>query len=162
MSPDEPRWSTSAVRISFISKSCPCLPRRRAERKQRHLAGVLDRDGDVALVLHTVTGHAAGTDLAAFADVGAQQRGVLVVDRLPLLGAEDALTGLDRLFGRGAPLGGLRHVCISFWVLLIESGCQKGGSSSLPENEPDAGALPHGSSCLASPPAEPPPREPPP
>src|SRR6478736_8349966 len=40
---------------------------------------------------------------------------------------------------------------------------QKGGSSSLPLNEPDAGALPHGSSCLAS---EPPPegagREPPP
>jgi hypothetical protein len=26
---------------------------------------------------------------------------------------------------------------------------QKGGSSSLPPNEPDAGALPHGSSVLA-------------
>src|SRR5689334_10772464 len=51
---------------------------------------------------------------------------------------------------------------ISFWVLLIESCCQKGGSSSLPENEPDAGALPHGSSCLASDPPPPPPREPPP
>ena len=55
--------------------------RRRAERQQRDLAGVLDRDRDVALVLHAVTGHPTGADLAALADVGAQQRGVLVIDR---------------------------------------------------------------------------------
>src|SRR3954451_9420089 len=150
MSPDEPRWSTSAVRISFIStSSVPGLARRRAERQQSDLAGVLDGDRDVALVLHAVAGHAAGADLAALADVGAQQRRVFVVDRLvlALFGAEHALARLDRLLGRRTPLcTGLGHVCISFWVLLIESCCQKGGSSSLPANEPDAGALPHGSS----------------
>src|SRR3954447_5752749 len=102
MSPDTPRCSTSAVRISFISSSCPALSRRRAERQQRHFARVLDGDRDVALVLHAVTGHPTGTDLAALADVGAQQRRVLVVDRLPLLGAEDALPRLDGLFGRWA------------------------------------------------------------
>src|SRR5690349_23593859 len=101
MSPDTPRWSTSAVRINFIS--IPALSRRRAEGQQRHLAGILDRDRDVTLVLHAVTGHAAGADLAALADVGAQQRGVLVVDVLPLLGAERTLACLDRLFRRGAP-----------------------------------------------------------
>src|ERR1700752_1162902 len=125
MSPDTPRWSTSAVRISFIF-SCPALSRRRAERQQRYLAGILDRDRDVALVLHAVAGHPAGTGLAALADVGAQQCRVLVVDGLPLLGAEHALARLDWLFGRGAPLGGLGHVSISFWVLLIESCLSEG------------------------------------
>src|SRR5690349_11047667 len=126
MSPDTPRWSTSAVRISFIFSSCPALPRCRGEGQQRHLAGVLDCDRDVALVLHAVTGHPAGTNLAALTDVCAQKRRVLVVDRLPLLGAEDALTNLDGLFGRGAPLVGLGHVSISFRVLLIERWLSEG------------------------------------
>src|SRR5687768_6717592 len=102
------------------------LPRRRTERQQRHLAGVLHRDRDVALVLHAVTGHAAGTELAALADVGTQQCRVLVVDDLvlALLGAEHALAGLDRLLGSRPPLGrGLRHLSISFWKLkLIRRG----------------------------------------
>ena len=79
-----------------------------------HEIHVLHGHRDVTLVLDAVAGHPAGTDLAALADVGAQQRGVLVVDVLPLLGAEHALARLDGLFGRGAPLGGLGHVCISF------------------------------------------------
>src|SRR5258705_7343261 len=118
MSPDEPRWSTSAVRISFISTSfldwrCR-LARRRTERQQRHLAGVLHRDRNVALVLHTVAGDSAGTDLASLADVGPQQRSVLVINRLPLLGAEHALAGLDRLLGSRASFGGLGPVSFSF------------------------------------------------
>src|ERR1700754_1099639 len=121
MSPDTPRWSTSAVRISFIS--LPALSRRRAERQQCHLAGILDGDRDVTLVLHAVAGHAAGADLAALADVGTQQCGVLVVDDLvlALLGAEHALAGLDRLLGCRPPLGrGLGHWFYLFLVIEIE------------------------------------------
>src|SRR5437588_8655315 len=114
VSPTEPRWSTSAVRMSFIVSLVPfCvlrLPRRGGEGQQCHLAGVLDGDRDVALVLDAVAGDPAGANLAALADVGAQQLRVLVIDVLPLLGAENALAGLDRLFRCRTPLGGLRHV----------------------------------------------------
>src|SRR3954467_7672614 len=58
--------------------------------QQRHLAAVLDRDGDVALVLRAVSGHPAGADLAAVGDELAQQVGVLVVDVGVLLLAEGA------------------------------------------------------------------------
>src|SRR3981081_3522517 len=105
--------------MSFIVSLIPFyvsrLPGRAGEGQQRHLASVLDRDRDVPLVLDAVAGDAAGADLAALADVGAQQLGVLVVDRLPLLGAEHTLACLDRLLGRRAPLGGLGHVSISSW-----------------------------------------------
>src|ERR1700712_328282 len=157
------------------------LARCRAERQQSHLAGVLDGDRDVALVLHAITGDPAGTDLPALADVGPQQRGVLVVDDrvLALLGAERALASLDRLLWGRTPLrgGGLSHMPISFSMLMRpggkpdgprESTGQNGGSSSAPLNEPDAGALPHGSSLGASllagrdPPPPPPPKPPPP
>src|SRR5271156_3799668 len=128
VSPTPPRWSTSAVKMSFIVSLIPfCvsrLPRRGGEGQQRHLAGVLDRDRDVALVLNAVAGDAAGTDLAALADVGTQQLGVLVIDVLALFGAEHALACLDRLFRRRAPLGGLRHLCLFRSVVekLLEGG----------------------------------------
>src|SRR6202035_6152854 len=52
VSPTPPRWSTSAVRISFIffvlSVERRRLSRRRGERQQRDLAGVLHRDRDIA------------------------------------------------------------------------------------------------------------------
>jgi hypothetical protein len=38
---------------------------------------------------------------------------------LALFGAEDAFARLDRLFRSRAPLGGLRHVCLSFRFLLV-------------------------------------------
>src|ERR1700751_3282474 len=94
LSPAEPRWSTSAVKMSFIFSSIPfCvsrLPRRRSERQQRDLTGILDRERNITLMLHAVSGDATRTDLAALADVGAQQRGVLVVDLLLLFAAEHA------------------------------------------------------------------------
>ena len=52
--------------------------------QQRHLAGVLDRRGDVALVLRAVAGHPTSADLAAVGDELPQQRGVLVVDTVAL------------------------------------------------------------------------------
>ena len=73
------------------------------KEQQGNLARVLHGDGDVPLMLHTVAGDPARTDLAALTDVGTQQSGVLVVDRLPLLGAEDALARLDRLVRSGTP-----------------------------------------------------------
>src|SRR5574337_1375353 len=121
------------------------LPHRRGERQQCDLAGVFHRERDVTLMLNAVAGHPTGPDLAALADVGAQQRGVFVVDHLALVGAERALARLDRLLGRRAPLVRFSHLGTSFvpW-----SGvCQKGGSSSAPPKEPEAGALPHGSSA---------------
>src|SRR3954469_9026392 len=56
--------------------------------QQRHLTGVLDRDGDVALVLDAVAGHPPRADLAAVGDELAEQGGVLVVDTGRLLLAE--------------------------------------------------------------------------
>src|SRR3954453_13333990 len=56
--------------------------------QQRELAGVLHRDRDVALVLHTVAGDPTRADLAAVGDELAEQRGVLVVDTGRLLLAE--------------------------------------------------------------------------
>src|SRR4051812_8985631 len=75
--------------------------------QQRHLTGVLDRDGDLALLLDGDTGHPAGADLAAVRDELAQQRGVLVVDIVDARDLERVrlLLGLaNRWLGhRGAP-----------------------------------------------------------
>src|SRR3954447_7944539 len=64
--------------------------------QQCHLAGVLDRDGDVPLVLDAVAGHPTRTDLAAVGDELPEQGGVLVVGTGRLLLAElaDLLLGL--------------------------------------------------------------------
>src|SRR2546423_9203193 len=53
---------------------------RRGVRQQRHLAGVLDRAGDLPLLLSADARHPARADLAAVRDELPQQRGVLVVD----------------------------------------------------------------------------------
>src|SRR5690606_13544748 len=77
------------------------------EWQLRKLGGVLDRRGDVPLVLGGVAGHSTSTDLAAVGDELPQQTGVLVVDVGDLLLAENAnlLLGLARrwLRHRGAP-----------------------------------------------------------
>src|SRR6202043_2729694 len=56
------------------------LARRAGVRKQRHLAGVLDRRRDVPLVARAVARHPPGADLAPVRDVLAEQAGVFVVD----------------------------------------------------------------------------------
>src|SRR4029450_12768923 len=63
-------------------------------RQQGHLASVLDRGGDVALVLRAVARHTARADLAAFGHEPPQRRGVLVVDVLDPVLAEDAHVAL--------------------------------------------------------------------
>src|SRR3954469_15582476 len=73
--------------MSFIAASSPGSA---GVGQQRHLAAVLHRDGDVALVLRTVARHPTCADLAAVGDELAQQRRVLVVDVGRLLLAEDA------------------------------------------------------------------------
>src|SRR5215212_9785907 len=100
MSPGAPRPPTSWVRISFISS---LLAGGARVGQQRHLTAVLDGDGDVALVLRAVAGHAPRADLAAVGDELAQQVGVFVVDGGGLLLAEGAHL-LLRLAG-----GGLGH-----------------------------------------------------
>src|SRR5215472_13700472 len=58
------------------------LPSARRGRvwQQRHLAGVLDRPGDLPLLLGADAGHPPSADLAAVGDELAQQRRVLVID----------------------------------------------------------------------------------
>src|SRR6202041_878188 len=77
-------------------------------REQRHLARVLDRGRDVALVPGAVPGDPARADLAAVGDVLAEKARVLVVHVRDLVVAEgaDLLLGLAnwRLRHRGAPL----------------------------------------------------------
>src|SRR3954469_11778739 len=92
--------------MSFIGVT-PFSASRAGVGQQRHLAGVLDRGGDVTLVLGAVARHPASADLAAVGDELAQQRGVLVVDVGEFLLAEQAnlLLGLAwcRFRHRGAP-----------------------------------------------------------
>src|SRR3954470_19678534 len=97
MSPGAPRPPNSWVRMSFMVSSASSTCCRRVGQ-QGHLAGVLDRDGDVALVLDAVAGHPAGTDLAAVGDELPQQRRVLVVDvgRLVLAELADLLLRLAK------------------------------------------------------------------
>src|SRR5215468_1375600 len=64
--------------ICAICRSARC----RCVRKQRHLPCVLDRPGDLALLLRADPGDAARPNLAAVRDELAQQRRVLVVDVL--------------------------------------------------------------------------------
>src|SRR5215468_9339502 len=66
------------------------LPGRARVGQHRHLARVLDRGGDVALMLGAVAGHPPGPDLAPVGDELPQQRRVLVVDVGDLLLAEQA------------------------------------------------------------------------
>src|SRR6185436_15245353 len=102
-----PSPETCWVRMSFMIVP-PASARGAGVRQQRHLAGVLDRRGDVPLVLGAVAGHPTGTDLAAVGDELPQQTGVLVVDVGDLLLAENAnlLLGFAGrwLRHRGAPL----------------------------------------------------------
>src|SRR6476646_7485886 len=76
-------------------------------RQHRHLTGVLDGRGDVALVLGAVAGDPPGPDLAAVGDELPQQARVLVVDVGDLFLAEQAdfLSWLAnrRFRHRGAP-----------------------------------------------------------
>src|SRR5947199_9096314 len=77
MSPGVPRPVTSWVRMIFMSSSSAG---RRRVGQERHLAGVLDRTGDLALLLGADARHPSRADLAAVGDELPQQRGVLVVD----------------------------------------------------------------------------------
>src|SRR5690242_13215154 len=70
----------SFIGVRLILGCSLALARRARVRKQRHLAGVLDRRRDVPLVARAVARHPAGADLAAVRDVLAEQAGVLVVD----------------------------------------------------------------------------------
>ena len=58
--------------------------------QQSDVAGALDGDLDLSLVLSAGTGHTAGQDLAALADELAELVGILVVDEVDLVCAEDA------------------------------------------------------------------------
>src|SRR5690606_1326187 len=63
--------------------------------QERHLAGVLDRLGDLALLLGVVAGHPPGTDLGPIRHEATQQVGVLPVDVDHLLAVEDGHLLLD-------------------------------------------------------------------
>src|SRR3954468_15561755 len=75
----------------------PGSARGRGVGQQCDLAGVLDRDRDVTLVLAAVAADPAGPDLAAVGDELPKQTGVLVVDVLGLVLAERADLRLHRL-----------------------------------------------------------------
>src|ERR1700749_4306033 len=91
-----------------MGQSSPASTSRAGVGEQRHLAGVLDRRRDVALVPGAVPCHPAGTDLATVGDVLAKQARVLVVHVADLLVTEraDLLLGLAQWWLRhhGAPL----------------------------------------------------------
>ena len=67
-----------------IRRDLPRLQREDDRRgrlgEQRHLAGILDRRGDLTLLLHGQTGHPTGPDFAAIGDEHPQPVGVFVVN----------------------------------------------------------------------------------
>src|SRR5580704_1832087 len=97
----------SFIGLPLMAGSSPGLASRARVGQQRHLARVLDRLGDVALVLRAVARNPPRADLATVGDELPQQPCVLVVHPGHLLLAEkaDLLLGLaDRWLGhRGAP-----------------------------------------------------------
>src|SRR5438270_9163707 len=105
MSPASPRPATSRVRMSFIAASSAGS---RGIGQQGHLAGVLDRLGELALLLGAHAGDAARTDLAAVGHEAPQQGGVLVIDVLDARGEQRVLL-LLRLAN-----GWLGHQLITF------------------------------------------------
>jgi hypothetical protein len=73
-------------------------------RQERHLAGALDRDGDLALVAAARAADPPGADLPLLGDVPPQLADVLVVDLLDLALAEEArLAPAARERGRALP-----------------------------------------------------------
>src|SRR5919108_551369 len=85
-------------RSQIASASCVCVtePKRTTfisigdVRQQRHLAGPLDGDGDLALMPAAGAGDPARADLALLGDVAPELVVVLVVDLVDLLLAEVA------------------------------------------------------------------------
>src|SRR3954454_23219014 len=67
-------------------------------RQQCHLARVLDRIGDVALLLHGVAGDPTVANLGTVAHEAGQQVDVFVVDVLDLVGDKDAGLLLELLW----------------------------------------------------------------
>src|SRR3954452_21157530 len=153
--------------MSFIVVA-PSSASRRGVRQQRDLAGVLDGDGDLALVLDGQPGHPAGADLAALGDELPQGRGVLVVDDLPL--AERVRLLLDRLLplaGAVAVVGHCGALLPSPAAVVPRAGmvrgcagwCCRAGSAVLGQN---GGSSFCGVAQGSSPPLDWPPRDPPP
>src|ERR1700722_8474846 len=142
--------------------------------QQGHLAGVLDRLGDVTLVLGAVSGDPAGPDLAPVGNELPQQPGVLVVHVGDLLLAEQAdfLPGLaDRCFRHhGAPVQSPACRGDGLVCLIKGAGDQNGGAGGGPPPPPPPGTRPRGvdppppnpeAEAQGSPPPRPPPDEPP-
>src|SRR6202000_824433 len=98
----------SFIGVLLMSVPPPGSASRARVGQQRHLAGVLDRRGDIPLVLRAVAGNPPRADLAAVGNELPQQTGVLVVHVGDLLLAENAdlLLGLTNwwLGHRGAPV----------------------------------------------------------
>src|SRR5688572_30223814 len=114
-------------------------------REQRHLAGELDRAGDVALLLHVVARHAAVADLGAIAHEAGEQVDVLVVDVLDLLDHQRA--GLLHVLAGGGVLRGTRPILLAshqcaFGLSIVRD--QNGSSSPLKfgPGSPERTALP--------------------
>src|SRR3954454_23787471 len=128
MSPASPRPATSRVRISFMAS-----PGRRRVGQQRHLAGVLDRLGDLSLLLGGYAGDPAGPDLAAVGDELAEQVRVLVVDVADLGRGERVLLLL------GFANGWLCHVRgspgLSERILLLSARCDAPWASKIARGE---------------------------
>src|SRR4051794_29213760 len=125
--------------------------------QQSELAGVLDRDRDVALVLHAVAGDPTRADLAAVGDELAEQRGVLVVDTGRLLLAELAnllLRLAHHCLGHcGAPFQRAR-LTPEWWLGLGYSVVRRGADQNGGSSELTPGVA-HGSLAGAPPPAPP-------
>ena len=80
--------------------------------QQSNVAGALDSDLNLSLVLSAGTGHTAGQDLAALADELAELVGILVVDEVDLVCAENAdLLSLAAHEGAGRTSVGILSHC---------------------------------------------------
>src|SRR5262245_14312852 len=105
-------WAPIAWRASALCGDAPRV------RQQCHLAGDLDRTGDLTLLLHVVAAHPAVADLGSVAHEPREQVDVLVVDVLHLLGDEVTrlllVFSLDGVLGRPGAVLLARHQWFSF------------------------------------------------
>jgi hypothetical protein len=86
--------------------------------QQSNLAGTLDGSVQFSLVLSASTGNTAGQDLAALADALSQATGILVVDEINLVCAENANLSSSSDCGTGSTRCGSSGFNLGFYLIV--------------------------------------------
>lgn len=68
--------------MDFFKASAPLL---QSKRHQRYVAGSLNRQSQLSLMMGTITGYTPGKDLSSFRGIAPQASGVLIINKLDVV-----------------------------------------------------------------------------